>query len=67
MKIGNWEVSLLNSLLIFVPIAFVLNYTHASATWIFIICGLATIPMAGLLGKVTERLTEHEGSGNAVY
>ena len=63
MKIGKFEVSILNLFLIFVPIAFVLHYTHADGTWIFIVSGIAIIPLAGLLGEATEHLSEHVGPG----
>jgi len=63
MKIGEWEVSLLNLLLVFVPIAFVLEFTHANGTAIFIVSALGIIPLAGLLGKATEHLSEHVGPG----
>ena len=63
MKIGKFEVGILNLFLVFVPIAFVLHYSHADATWIFIISGLAIIPLAGILGEATEHLSEHVGPG----
>ena len=63
MKIGKYHISLLNSLLVFVPIAFVLKYAHADGTWIFVISGLAIIPLAGILGEATEHLSEHVGPG----
>ena len=63
MKIGNFEIGFLNIFLVFVPVAFVLYYTHADASWIFITSGLAIIPLAGLLGEATEHLSEHVGPG----
>jgi Ca2+:H+ antiporter len=63
MKIGKFEVSILNVFLIFVPIAFILRYTHADGTWIFVVSGIAIIPLAGLLGEATEHLSEHVGPG----
>jgi Ca2+:H+ antiporter len=63
MKIGTYEVGLLDYLLVFVPIAMFLHYTHVSASWIFITSGLAIIPLAGLLGEATEHLSEHVGPG----
>lgn len=63
MKIGKYEVGVLNLLLVFVPIAFILHFTHAEASWIFIVSGLAIIPLAGILGEATEHLSEHVGPG----
>lgn len=63
MKIGKFEVSLLNIFLVFVPIAFVLKFSHADGTLIFIVSGIAIIPLAGLLGEATEHLSEHVGPG----
>ncbi len=56
--------NILNVLLIFVPIAIVLEYVvHARAEWIFVTSCLAIIPLAGLMGKATEHLAEHVGEG----
>ena len=56
--------NILNLLLIFVPIAIVLEYlAHARAEWIFVTSCLAIIPLAGLMGKATEHLAEHVGEG----
>jgi len=63
MKIGKLEVTILDLFLVFVPIAFILQFTHVSGTWIFIVSGLAIIPLAGLLGRATEHLSEHVGPG----
>jgi Ca2+:H+ antiporter len=52
-------------LLIFVPIAFVLEYVPSlhNATALFICSGLAIIPLAGIMGRATEHLAEHLGQG----
>jgi Ca2+:H+ antiporter len=51
-------------LLIFLPISLVLEYvTHASGIAIFITSALAIIPLAGLMGRATERLAERLGEG----
>jgi Ca2+:H+ antiporter len=56
--------NILNVLLIFVPIAIVLEYVvHARPEWIFVSSCLAIIPLAGLMGKATEHLAEHVGEG----
>lgn len=48
-------------LLIFVPIAFYLEFTHAPETWVFTIAALAILPLAGLMGKATEELAARIG------
>ncbi|HKP75284.1 MAG TPA: calcium/proton exchanger [Longimicrobiaceae bacterium] len=56
--------NVLNLLLVFVPVAFVLEFAvHASATMIFIVSCLAVIPLAGLMGHATEELAERMGEG----
>lgn len=56
----NWHL-LLYSLLIFIPITFILSWTHASHTWIFVCACTAIIPLAGLMGQSTEHLAERVG------
>lgn len=51
----------LNVLLVFVPIALGLRSAEASATWVFAASALAIIPLAGLMGKSTEMLSERLG------
>jgi Ca2+:H+ antiporter len=53
----------LNWLLIFVPIAVVLELTHANPIAIFITSALAIIPLAGWMGRATEHLAEKLGQG----
>ena len=53
----------LDVLLIFIPIAVILHYTHAPALWTFLASGLAIIPLAGWMGKATESLAERLGAG----
>ena len=56
--------NILNLLLIFVPIAIVLEYlVHARPELIFGASCLAIIPLAGLMGKATEHLAEKVGEG----
>jgi Ca2+/H+ antiporter len=50
-------------LLIALPAAVVLEVAHAGGLWIFIVSGLAIIPLAGLMGRATENLAETFGSG----
>lgn len=53
----------MNVLLIFVPVAAVLHYTHAEPFLTFIASGLAIIPLAGWMGRATEALSERLGAG----
>jgi Ca2+:H+ antiporter len=54
----------LMALLVFVPIALVLEYAmHASGIAIFATAALAIIPLAGLMGRATEQLAERLGEG----
>ena len=55
--------NILNLLLVFVPIAILLELIHASAIAIFATSCLAIIPLAGLMGKATEHLAERLGQG----
>ena len=50
-------------LLLFLPIAFYLEASHASPVSIFTTSCLAVIPLAGLMGKSTEHLAERVGAG----
>jgi len=51
-------------LLVFVPITIVLEYVFGVVgTPIFICAGIAIIPLAGYMGRATERLAEHVGAG----
>ncbi|HXE75628.1 MAG TPA: calcium/proton exchanger [Candidatus Xenobia bacterium] len=53
----------LNALLLFVPIALVLEWMHSNPIAIFLTSSLAIIPLAGLMGKATEHLAEQMGEG----
>src|SRR5262245_62167689 len=55
--------NLINLLLIFVPIAIVLELIHANPIAIFAASGLAFIPLAGWMGRATEHLAEKLGEG----
>ncbi len=56
----NW----LNYLLIFVPVAIVLEYVvHPSAICIFAVSALAIVPLAGIMGDATEQLAGKLGEG----
>jgi calcium/proton exchanger (cax) len=53
----------LNWMLLLVPIAIVLEVMHADPLYVFIACALAIIPLAGWMGRATEWMAEHLGSG----
>ncbi len=53
----------LDVMLIFIPIAAILNFTHANPIYVFIASGLAIVPLAGWMGKATESLSERFGAG----
>jgi len=53
----------LNWMLLLVPLAIVLEVMHADPLYIFISCALAIIPLAGWMGRATEWMAEHLGSG----
>jgi len=53
---------MLNLLLLFVPIAFVLELMGASPTLVFLASALAILPLAGWLGHATEELAAHLGA-----
>ncbi len=47
----------------FIPIALVLELTHASASIIFVTSALGVIPTAALMGRATEELAARSGPG----
>ena len=47
----------------FIPIAIVLEFSHASASLIFITSALGVIPTAALMGRATEELAARSGPG----
>jgi Ca2+:H+ antiporter len=54
----------LNLLLVFVPIAMVMEWwLHSPPVWIFVVACLAVIPLAGLMGHATEEIAERVGEG----
>src|SRR5690349_9466387 len=46
-----------------IPVAVVLEFTHAGATWIFVASALGVIPTAALMGRATEELAARSGPG----
>lgn len=56
--------NLLLVLLVFVPVAVVLEYwVHGDPVAIFVVSSLAIVPLAGLLGRATEHLAASLGEG----
>ena len=54
---------LLLVLLVFVPLAAVAERLEWGATTVFVLAGLAIVPLAGLMGSATERLAARLGAG----
>ncbi len=54
----------LNLLLVFVPVAMLMEWVfHSPPMWIFVIACLGIIPLAGLMGHATEDISERVGEG----
>lgn len=53
----------LNWMLLLVPAAVVLEIMHADDVYIFAVSAAAIIPLAGWMGRATEWMSEHLGSG----
>lgn len=63
---GRWLISAEGwpyMLVPLIPAAVVLEFTHASATAIFVAAALGIIPTAALMGKATEELAARSGPG----
>lgn len=52
---------LLNWLLVLAPAALIAEWTHASPLLVFVLAGLAIVPLSGLLGTATEQLAAYTG------
>ncbi|MGN6643066.1 MAG: hypothetical protein ACTHKU_08700, partial [Verrucomicrobiota bacterium] len=61
----HWLKPSLDWLLIFIPAAVLLRFVPAlqNDTVLFVVSGLAIIPLAGWMGKATEHLSKHLGQG----
>lgn len=57
------ETNKLYLLLALIPLALVFEWMHADPLLIFTTSALAIIPLAGLMGEATEKLTHHVGAG----
>jgi len=53
--------TLLNLLLLAVPVALGLHFAHAQPLIVFIAAAAAIVPLAGVLGEATEKLSAHSG------
>jgi Ca2+:H+ antiporter len=50
--------------LLLAPIALAVEHAHAlDGAWVFLLCALAVVPLAALLGDATEQLAERAGAG----
>lgn len=57
---------MLNWMLVFVPIAIVVEYVAADFhLLVFLMAALAIVPLAGWLGRATEHLAERSGEALA--
>jgi Ca2+:H+ antiporter len=54
--------SIIYFILIFVPIAIVLEYIHAEQLILFVVAAISLIPLAKLIGDSTEHLASHYGT-----
>src|SRR5262245_60428930 len=60
---SRFKIGPLGWLLLAVPAAIILEVIEASPVAIFIVSGIAIIPLAGLMGRATENLAETLGAG----
>jgi Ca2+:H+ antiporter len=51
----------LNWMLVFIPVAIVLDWFHAGPVLVFLTSALGIVPLAGLMGDATETLSEYMG------
>ncbi len=63
MKIGVYKLGYLDTLLVFIPISFILEFLHVNDTWIFFTSAAAIIPLAAIMGTATEHLAAKLGPG----
>jgi Ca2+:H+ antiporter len=56
--------NVLAGLLVFIPVAIVMRYVMGmGGTPVFLAAAISIIPLAGYMGRATERLAEHVGAG----
>jgi Ca2+:H+ antiporter len=46
-----------------IPVAVLLEFSHADATWVFLTSALGVVPTAALMGRATEELAARSGPG----
>src|SRR5262245_45824211 len=63
MRLGRFAIEPLSLLLVFIPVALLLELMHASPVLVFVASSCAIVPLAGYMGKATEHLTERTGPG----
>lgn len=63
MSHRRFNIDVLDVLLVFVPVSLILHLLHIGPVWVFVTSALAIIPLAGLMGRATERLAERVGAG----
>ncbi len=62
MKAILHSLSKLDVLLVFVPVGLYLDKaTSVDKSWIFLLCALAIVPLAGIIGRATEQLSDRSG------
>lgn len=59
----RFRIAPMDVVLLAVPVAFLLRFLHVNELWLFLVSGLAIIPLAGLMGRATENLAETLGAG----
>jgi Ca2+:H+ antiporter len=61
----NWlkRAGSLNLLHVMLPVALYLDHAQVGAVWVFLAAGAAIIPLAGLMGRSTEMLSDRLGTG----
>ena len=57
------DVQVVDALLVFVPITIILEFFHTQPLYVFVSASLAIIPLANLMGRATEHLASHLGTG----
>ena len=57
------RVGWLKMLMVFVPLAIILKWSGASASWQFVAAMVAILPLAAVMGEATEHLSHRAGPG----
>jgi len=67
MTVGSIKITPLSALYLFIPISAVLEFMHAPAIAIFVCSSIAIMPLAMLMGRSTEALSERLGPGLGAF